>query len=442
MQPKFSARWFRVAISLILACVAALAIAADKAGDVSFVIGEAHSIDAAGKKQPIVRGGMVEVGQTLQTGASGHIHLRMIDGAFVSVRPKSKLLIEQYHYDPAVPANNRLKFVLKEGVVRSITGNAGEASRQNYRLNTPLAAIGIRGTDFVVQASNDITRVAVQSGAVVVSPFSDNCLAGALGACKADTARVLTAAMQNAYLELRNRNEAPRLIAAEKALDSPNVIAPPRPEEPKANGNDKSARIGIGTNTKDVVTDVVLGNLGTTIQNGTVPTPAPEPAAKFWWGRWSAFIQPGEESKSFIAQLASGRTPIFGNDVLGLLSETGTVQLPASGSAKFQLANSEAYVLNDHKTLTAAQVSNASLNVDFAARTYETALTVKSSGISPVAVQSSGNITFQGFFQSTAGTAGTTVNGLLSNDTSQAAYVFQRNLSNNLSVVGATRWTR
>ena len=227
-----------------MAASSACALAADLAGSVSFVIGDASVVGEDGKARTVARGENVNAGQILQTGATGHIHLRMVDGAFVSIRPQSRLRIEDYHYDAANPANNRIKFVLEKGVARSITGRAGEVAKENYRLNTPLAAIGIRGTDFVVQATDDITRVTVQSGAVVMAPLAGDCLASALGPCKSAASRVLTAAMRDAYLELRNRNEAPLLVPAEKALESPNLVAPPRPEEPKASAD--SSRVHTG----------------------------------------------------------------------------------------------------------------------------------------------------------------------------------------------------
>ena len=438
MHPLFAHHWLKAVAGIFLACVAAVAIAADKAGDVSFAMGEAYVVDAAGKTQAVARGSVVLAGQTLQTGASGHIHLRMVDGAFISVRPQSQLRIDEYHHDPATPSNNRLKFSLEKGTTRSISGRAGEAARENYRLNTPLAAIGIRGTDFVAQATNGITRVAVSSGAVVMSPLSTECLASALGPCNTAMSRVLTAAMQNAYLELRGRNEAPRLISAEKALESPNLVSPPRPEEPKASA-DKQTKTSLGSDNNDVVRDVVAESIKNQVNTTPVNTGA---ARQIWWGRWSAFIQPGQEAESVIAALGPDREPGYSNTVFGMLREKGTVQLPASGSARFQLAESETYVLSNNKTLTAAQISNPSLTIDFGARTYDTALTVNGGGISPVSIQSSGQITSQGKFKSTSSTANTTVLGILSNDTSQAGYLFQRTLSDNLKVVGATRWVR
>lgn len=455
MQKLLRAGWIKMGVLVCMAAASACALSAELAGSVSFVIGDASVIGAEGKTLPVARNDAIHAGRTLVTGATGHIHLRMIDGAFVSVRPQSRLRIEEYHYDATAAANNRIKFVLEQGVARSITGRAGEAAKENYRLNTPLAAIGIRGTDFVVQAGADLTRVTVQSGAVAMSPFGGDCLASALGPCKSAATRVLTAAMRDAYLELRSRNEVPLLVPAEKALESPNLVAPPRPEEPRA--SDKQSKTS-PADSQDAVREATAGTIKTTVDananvnvNTPAPTPpvvvVPPPAAKFWWGRWSSFVQPGQATTSYLTDYLAEKTPdrvsAGGSDVFLLLREKGDVTLPNSGIAKFQLAESEAYVLTGGKTLTAARVTDPSLTVDFGARRFDTALTVNSNERAPVSVQASGNVSWQGQLLSDPNAAtGTKVNGYLARDTSQAGYVFQRDLSGGLSVVGATRWIR
>lgn len=430
MQRILLTGWKRALAIVALTAAHACAFAAERAGSVSFVVGQASVMGADSKPRPLALGDGVDAGQTLVTGADGHVYLRMVDGAFIVVRAQSRLRIEDYHIDTAVPGNNRIKFDLQQGVARSITGRGGEAARANFRFNTPLAAIGIRGTDFVVQASDDITRVAVQSGAVVVAPLADGCLASALGPCNTAATRVLTAAMSSVYLELRSRNGVPLLVPAEKALESPNSISPPRPEEPRAGGQSKS-------NTKADAVSQVEADAIISRTNAAPSVPVPQ----FWWGRWRSLLGAGETSVVTQA-LAPGTEISYANDGFGLVRTSGTVVMPNTGIVKFKLADSEASLLTDHKILTTAQISSPSLTIDFGARTYDTTLTVTPAQSAPVLVQSSGNVTFQGLFDSKVNSPNTVVRGLLSNDTSQAGYVFQRDLSPNSSVVGATRWTR
>ena len=185
-------------IALALAMLSGFVHANDIAGTVSFMVGDASTLSSSGQKQTISRGTSVLVGQTILTGDNGHVHLKMVDGAFVSIRPSSKFKIEEYLFNVAEPKKSKVKFILEQGTARSITGKAGESSKESYRLNTPLAAIGIRGTDFVVQTEKNVTRVIVQSGAIVMTPLNDDCLSSSFGPCNTATARVLTAAMRDA----------------------------------------------------------------------------------------------------------------------------------------------------------------------------------------------------------------------------------------------------
>jgi hypothetical protein len=450
-------KFFRRICSAVLPSLAILvscathAQAAERAGTVSFVIGAAQADQAGKTNQVIVRGGQVFAGQTIVTGANGHVHLTMVDGAAVIVRPSSRLKIEEYVYDALNPSKSRIKISLENGVVRSITGKAGEASKDSFRLNTPLAAIGIRGTDFVVQADQEITRVVVQSGAIVLSPLSADCLKEALGPCKNAQARTLTAAMRDAYLELRAKSEAAILVPAEKALESPNLISPPRSEEPKVN-SDKSAKVGI-TQAENFVadanraalpikakTDSSSTNSKPETNPATSPEVKPEPLTEFWWGRWEEYANGGNSTSSV---RKDGREVVASNSVFGLYRKTNDeAVLPSSGVIGFKLADSESHILNPDKSLSVATIINPSLTVDFTNRRYDTSLTVQTGTFGNVDIQSKGSVTFQGYFINETNTPDTEIGGGLTTNGNQAGYVFQRLLSGGYFVVGATRWKR
>jgi hypothetical protein len=91
--------------------------------------------------------------------------------------------IERYEFNRKNPQKSAVKFNLSEGVARSISGEAAKSARQRFRLNTPVAAIGVRGTDFVVSASSVSTRALVNEGSIVMAPFSSLCTSEALGPC-------------------------------------------------------------------------------------------------------------------------------------------------------------------------------------------------------------------------------------------------------------------
>jgi hypothetical protein len=284
-------------VIILFACLLpSFAFATEVAGTVSFVIGDASTQQDQGVKQTISRGDKLRAGQAIVTGANGHVHVQLIDGAFVSIRPSSKFTIEAYHVDRLDPKKSKIRFNLEQGTVRSITGKAGALSKESFRLNTPLAAIGIRGTDFVVLAETNLTRVTVQSGAVVMTPFGDGCLPGSAGSCLSSASRVLTAAMRDAYLELINHKEVPKFVPAERAINSPNRLSPPRPEEPEVGTKEaKEANVTSSPAQQDI-NQAILASAIKTIDTslpiakppeaGTDLKPPPPATASIWWGRW------------------------------------------------------------------------------------------------------------------------------------------------------------
>jgi len=151
-------------------------------GEVTLVIGTASLQAADGQTRAVERGSEVRVGDKVETQQGGHVHLRFVDGGRVSVRPASRLVIESYAHSKDQPQLSAIKFRLDEGVVRSITGQWGEAAKERFRLNTPVAAIGVKGTDFVVRSLPTGTAATVFAGAIVVSPLTDKCV-GTLGPC-------------------------------------------------------------------------------------------------------------------------------------------------------------------------------------------------------------------------------------------------------------------
>jgi len=208
------------------ACMAHLAQAAE-AGKVIFVAGKASVAD-----QPAVDGGSVGEGQMLSTGADGFLYVKTIDSGLFILRPNTKARIVTYHVDDKNPANTQVKLELLSGVARSKSGNAVKQARQNFRFNTPVAAIGVRGTDFTVFTDNDTSRVAVISGAIVMSGFAGSCRPDGAGPCEGSTSRELSAAQRGQLLQLQRGQATPQLLQSSPL--SPDQVSPPRPDEPLA----------------------------------------------------------------------------------------------------------------------------------------------------------------------------------------------------------------
>jgi hypothetical protein len=202
-----------------LAAGAQLATAAPApAGRVILATGEVWRLGQAGKT-PLQRQDPIQVGDHLQTGA-GSLTLRMQDDALVALQPHSELIIHQYQ-PASARAEAAIRLELKQGTLRSRTGRIGAAAHHRYRLDTPFAALGIRGTDYTANLNDDQLGVYVHSGRIRLAPFTVElgCVAGQLGACDTPLAVDLSAA-DNAWLRLRPGDTIERISG------TPPFIAP------------------------------------------------------------------------------------------------------------------------------------------------------------------------------------------------------------------------
>jgi len=185
------------------------AAATAPAGSVILAAGEAWRIGQTGK-EPLQRQDPIHVGDHLLT-HDGSLTLRMQDNALVTLQPHSELIIHQYQ---AANGNTEaaIRMELKQGNLRSRTGSIGESARHRYRLDTPFAALGIRGTDYTANLNNNQLGIYVHSGQIRLSPLSVEmgCLAGELGACNTPLSVDLSAD-DNAWLSLRQGDSIERI---------------------------------------------------------------------------------------------------------------------------------------------------------------------------------------------------------------------------------------
>lgn len=370
----------------------------ESVGQVLFSIG---TVNLSDNTKPLKKGDAIFVGQSISTGANGHVHIRFIDDAFVSVRPNAKLTVEQYNYDPRNPSGNRVRFELSQGVARLITGKAGQAAKENFRLNTPVAAIGIRGTDFLVQAKPGLTRVAVQQGAVVIAPFSDDCARSAAGPCGGASARELLGSLASNYLEVKG-------AAAPVLVMPPNGRMPfelPRPEEPKVNVN------GAGLKTAALPE----GMSGST---------------NLMWGRWSGHTN-----------APVGYELVGYNDALVLFRNIEISRLPTTGFVSFQMQQSEAYGRQSTSGYEPAAVPAGTFSVNFEKMSYATGFAWKFDGREHY-FYSKGSISETGRLEANRQSSNVAISGALNATGDEAAYVYFKNINSDLKAYGILRWAR
>ena len=168
------ARWVTpLVIGLGGACAGAQPAAqpaADGTPDAAMVLaseGTTTLVRGASFSTPVRREVPIRSGDRIRTGPDGHVQLRFTDGALISIQPGSDFRVESYAFDAV---RQRSFFLLLQGQMRAVSGSIGKRDREDWRLKTPTATIGIRGTEFTVSESvcpNTGCPAGTQTGLVV-----------------------------------------------------------------------------------------------------------------------------------------------------------------------------------------------------------------------------------------------------------------------------------
>jgi hypothetical protein len=99
----------------------------------------------------------------MRTGSDSEARIVFLDNTNVSLGPNSNLKLDKFVYSDqgaqAVTVN------VSKGLLRFVTGNG---DKNAYKINTPVATIGVRGTVFDVVADDGHTSVTLLEGTVLV----------------------------------------------------------------------------------------------------------------------------------------------------------------------------------------------------------------------------------------------------------------------------------
>ena len=456
---------------------------AGEAGRIVFVTGQVHAGERA-----LALGDAVQEGDEIVTGKQGTTYLKTVDNGLLILRPSSRARIVTYQVDKVNPANTRIKFELLSGVARSVSGDAVKLARQNFRFNTPVAAIGVRGTDFTVSTDSETSRVTVISGAIVVSGFGGGCMPGGSGPCDQPASRELAASQAGQMLQVRKGQPAPQLLSTSGSALAPDVVAPPRGDEPVGKAavtpvtgeisldpkkaENLSTQIAVrANNAQQPPPNVAQPEVTPPVEPPpVVVTPPVEPPpvvvtppvvvppieppvvtppvvqSQIIWGRWQKLANsPAVINTIEVAE--AGAKEIARNGNYAIFRTPGeTWKSPAQGSIGFSLNQSEAFVTNEStRVSTPATLENAKLNVDFGKAAFNTSFDLVSS-TGRYELQARGTVSKDGILAVTDQFLAPTnmaVNGVLSNENGgSAAYIFSSRLDEKRVVNGATYWRK
>jgi hypothetical protein len=117
-------------------------------GTVAESIGKVVAVDKRQVSRKLKIGAPVFLGDKVITGEEGFVRLRMIDDAVLDLRCFSIMVIEEY----ALNTTNRRSILnLLQGSLKKVTGRIGKMTEDVYELRTPVASVGVRGTEYALR---------------------------------------------------------------------------------------------------------------------------------------------------------------------------------------------------------------------------------------------------------------------------------------------------
>lgn len=129
------------------------ATASEKIGTMKLVEGEVKVISSSGTQVLAQSGHELMAGDKLVSGSNGSASLVLRDGTVLMLSAKSTLDLKTFTFDSTTNAGSML-LSLTKGTMRAVTGLIAKRNPNAVEIKTPTLSVGVRGTDFVVNADD------------------------------------------------------------------------------------------------------------------------------------------------------------------------------------------------------------------------------------------------------------------------------------------------
>ena len=221
-----------VALLISLACVQSYA----GIGSITEQLNAPPSIQRKSATLAGAKGTGVEMNDAIRT-AQGKVGITFEDNTKVQVNENSKLVIDDFVYDPKKPAAGKLALNMAQGTVRYASGAIAKNNPQSVAVNTPAATIGVRGTDFTatVDELGRSTIILLPScpsdrSTRTLNDIETNCKTGEI-TVESDAGQVvLNKPFQATRVDSRSAPPSPPTILklSEGAITNMLIVAPPK----------------------------------------------------------------------------------------------------------------------------------------------------------------------------------------------------------------------
>jgi FecR protein len=236
-------------------------------GDVFVAQGKnaAHRVDG---NEAIVSNTLVS------TGKNSSALLKFEDGQVVTMQPNSSFRIREYRYDAKKIENSNIVFSMLRGGMRFATGLIGKLRKQAFRLATPNATIGIRGTDFMVTMAGKSMYSQVLNGKIAMTNAAGLKIVGAGQSAVVASSSALASLVSASAIPAGTFSELMTIPVDPSAIPAP---APaPAPAPPPVPSAEVGAAASVAGATAGIAGGAIAGMAGGESESEQEAAPAPE----------------------------------------------------------------------------------------------------------------------------------------------------------------------
>jgi hypothetical protein len=149
-----------VFLFLMLLTVPGPVLATKAIGSVTSLEGGAYAT-MPGVKRALALNDEIFEKETLHTQKDSQLVVRFLDETILRMGENTSVALEQYNFDDTPGGLVGMFSRMLHGLVRMTTGKIVERDRDKFNFQTPLATLGIRGTEFYAETTADGEEIGV-----------------------------------------------------------------------------------------------------------------------------------------------------------------------------------------------------------------------------------------------------------------------------------------
>lgn len=210
--------------------------AMEAVGRVVWVKGKFKAVSPSNTERVLDKASIIYLHDTLVTEVDSQAQIVFSDNSLMTFKPGTQFVIEQYAFNAKQKKGSAGKYIMNliEGGFRTITGLIAKSDPQSYQVNTPVATIGVRGTDYAVY---------VRAGELFIGYYKGTpCVSGKKGG-------QLCLNKDRPYAEVPKGSDEPRIVSKQPAVFKEKLTVVPASIAPSSDNSFGGLVTGSSTST-------------------------------------------------------------------------------------------------------------------------------------------------------------------------------------------------